>query len=223
MSRVSIRNAVIEATGRSDKTDLINSAINTAVSEVSAARIWSDLLVQADATLTAGNNQVTLASDVLRVLEIRVIDGTASRPLMVRPKVWVVGNFPNPSASNTGSPVWGYLEGLVLSVVPIPNANTTLRYTYARNHPPMSSDSSTVLIRHTTAAVTAYATFWVFQALEQHESADRWLKTFFALLEKAKKIDVDNPVVKHQADLRGSVPTNIGTQWWNDPFVQTTP
>ena len=221
MTRSTIRGLVEDATGRTDKTALINSAIDIAVEEVSTQHLWTDLLTEDSVTLLTPAPSVSLASDVSRVLEMRIIDGTLSRPLRIRSKAWIVKHFPNPSAQNTAKPVYGYLEGKSLFTVPIPNVNYTIRYSYYKLHPALTSDSSEVLIRHIGPSVAAYATFWVFQSIEKHEEAEKWLVSYLRLLASAKKIDRGNAATTLMFDQRGEV--IVSGDYWLDPFVKGMP
>ena len=222
LSRATIRSLVEDAIGRTDKTSLIDSAIDIAVEEISTQRLWSDLLNEDDVIMTIDTQSVVLdATDIARVTEVRVIDGTTSRPIGLRSKTWVVTHFPNPSAVNSGKPTFGYLEGTTLFVVPLPDETYTIRYSYYRLHPAMTTDAQTVTIRHIGPAVAAYATFWVFQSIERHEDAERWLATYLKLLESARKIDKENSAVKQVFDQRGQV--FVSGEYWLDPFVTGMP
>jgi len=225
MNRSQIRELVVQATGRTDKTSLINSAIDLAVQEISAQRLWSDLLVEASVSTSANTSYVTLASAADRITEVRVFDGSTDPawPLKVRDKSWLVGKIPNFAALSTGEPTYGYLEGRKLYLVPIPDGAYTIYYSYYRQHPSLTSDSSSVLIRGTDRAVAAYASFWVWQSLENHEQADKWLLTYFALLNSAKRLDGGDSVVKTLIDSRGDESPISTHQYWLDPFVKEPP
>lgn len=224
MTRAELRALVIEATRRSDKASLINDAINFALADISSQHLWSDLLVEATATLTEGSTSVSLAADVARVTEVRILDesGTPSWPLQVRPKSWVVRKFPNPSAGSQGRPNFGYLEGTTLSTVPVPDVDYTVRYSYYRIHPNLTSDGSSTLVRGIDPAVIAYATHWVFQSIEKYEEARRWLEIYAMKLTIAKKVDKDNSVVQSIAESRDEqLPANH--EYWLDPLVRRMP
>lgn len=223
MQRSEIETLVVEATGRTDKTSLIRSGINLGLREISAQRLWSDLQTSADVSITTGSSYVDLATDLSRLVEVRVIDGTLSRQLLVRPKTWVTSKFPDPASDSTNRPLFGYLEGKRLYVVPYPNQNFTIRYTYFRVHPDLSADSDEVLIRGIDAALAAYATYWVFNSIEKSEDAQRWYSTYAMHLETAKKLDMSNPAVKFVAEPRSDSEAYPTGDWWLDPLVRRTP
>lgn len=225
MTRLEIRNLVIEATGRADKTSLINSAINIAVAELSSARLWRDLSTEADLTLAGGEGSVDLPDDYFRLTEARLIISDSmllSRPILVRPKSWVVRNFPNIEAQSPGKPVYAYLENGKLYFAPFADIEYTIRITYFRLHPSLSSDSSEVLIRQGSQAVVAYATFWTFNSIERSEDATRWFNTYGSLLRSAMQVDGDVPAIEYRGALRGE-PTPVNAEYWLDPFVRNAP
>lgn len=222
MTRETLESLVLEATGRTDKTSLIRTAIDLALEEISTQRMWTDLQTEAEATLTADTMSVALAEDVTRVTEVRLIDGTLSRPLIVRAKNWVTQYFPDPESRSSGRPAYAYLEGRTLYLVPVPDDAYTIRYTYFPLHEALASSTSELRIRAASRAIVAYATFWIFQTLEKHEDAEKWLKSYFILLESAKKVDCGDSVINRQADPRGSLPANSG-DYWLDPMVRRAP
>jgi hypothetical protein len=213
---------VIEATGRSDKITLINTALDLAVAELSSQRDWSDLQVQAEATIALGAGSVSLASDVARVKEVRLLDGTLTRPVLLRSKTWVLERYPYPDNISPSRPVYGYLEGKTLHVVPWASVSYDVRYTYYRLHPALADDSSEILVRHAGPAVVAYANFWVFQSIEKAIDADRWLTSYWKLIASAKKVDSDNTAVVTNATQRGEeLPAR--PDYWLDPFTKRMP
>lgn len=228
MNREAIETLVAEATGRSDKTTLVRSAINIALSKVSAFRLWSDLIVEDEVSIVANDASVELASDVARVSEVRVMDGLQSKPLLVRPKAWLLKRVPDPSARSTGRPCYGYLQGTTLFFVPLSNDSYEIRYTYCRLHPALATSTDAVLIRGADAAVVAYTIYWVFKSIEKHEDASMWLDTYNRELSDAAKIDRGNTVTQHKADQHraGHYPGDGVTSWseyWLDPWCQRMP
>lgn len=203
MNRLQIRNLVIETTGRDDKTTLINSAINIALNKVSAEHLWSDLMTEATATMTAGTNTLALASDLRRLIEFRVMDGLQSYKLIILPKSRVLGWFSDPTAYSNTKPRYGWLEGTTLSVVAPPDAAYECDYTYCRLHPDLDADDESVLIPQVDEAVVAYTTYWTFKSIEKHEDAQQWLGDYAILIRDAKKVD-SSPAVERPGVERGS-------------------
>lgn len=222
MNREQLENFVVSATGRSDKSSFIRTAINMALREISAQRLWSDLMVEDDVTLVADSPSVALASDVARIIEVRVMDDSQSRPLIVRPKSWIIQRVPDPSSRSPARPCYGYLQGTSLFVVPYADVNYDIHYTYYRLHPELTASTDEVLIRLADNAVAALATHLTFKSIEKHEDAAQWLNSYGQYLASAMKIDKSNSVVQHKADQHQDGGT-FSPDYWLDPFAQRMP
>lgn len=218
MTRETLENLIIGATGRDDKITLIRSAINLAIEKVSVQALWSDLRTEADVTITTGSRFVQLVAGTMRVVEARRIDGTSSEPLTIRTATRMVRDYPNPEAMSRGVPRFGYLLGTKLYLVPIPIQNYTIRYSYFPLHEPLSQASSAIRIRAAGEAITAYAISWVFRSLEKHDDANQWLAMYNNCLALAIKADREDSVIQREMESRGSVAPSLNPPWL-DPFV----
>lgn len=219
MTREQLETLVNEATGRTDKSSLTLSALNLAVAEVSSQRLWYDMMVQGEATILEGALSIDLASDVARVASVTVVDDTLSRPLLCRSRTWVSERYADPTSWPVERPQFGYLEGRTLFMVPRPDQDYVIRYNYYKLHPDLDTPTSELLIRHATAAVVAYAAFWVFQSIEKLKEAEQWYGTYLRQLQSAKRVDADNSVTKYQMTPRGE--NQVYGDYWLDPFVRT--
>lgn len=221
MNRSQLRALVIDHTGRSDKTDLINSMLDEAVRKISSEHLWNDLVTELSTTLVAGTESITLDPTLRRLFEFRIMDGLSSYQLEIRPKTWVVTQWSDPAALAVGKPRYGYLQGTVLYLVPPPDLAYEVRYSYYRHHPRLTSDTSSVLIPQADEAVVAYATYRTFKSLQQHEDANLWFADYQELLMDAKRMDRSS-AVRHVAMPRGTGEPVPG-DFWLDPFVKRTP
>lgn len=222
MNREEIENLVIEATGRSDKLTLIRSAIDIAIQELSAERLWIDLLTTADATVSAGAESVDLASDVARVTSVRLINDTLSYSIEIRPQTWIAQRFPNPSADPTNKPVYGYLQGTALYLIPLPDDDYTVRYSYYPVHSDLNASTDEITIRGADKAVMAYAIAFVFRSIEKFIEAEQWQSQYDKFLMSAKKLDKGNTAILQQAVPRSDCPP-VMPGYWEDPLVQRMP
>jgi hypothetical protein len=221
MNRGELRTLVLQNTKRTDKLDLINSALDMAVDEVSAAYLWSDLLTEDEVILYQGQ-PVSLATNTARVVEVRLVDGTVnSQPLQIRPKSWLAKYFPVPDLQAQRRPVYGYFEGVILHTIPLPAIDYTIRYSYYPLHGAFTGDASELLIRHASKAVVAYATHWMWFSLERYQDAEAWMTMYQRALESAKKLDKDNSAVQYKGDIRGAIPQTVYNP--DDPFLMRVP
>lgn len=220
MNRLQARNLVIENTGRTDKEDLINSALDLALEEISTEALWLDLLTPGSVTLLTGQSSIALSPEVDRVSEIRLIDGLNSYRLEIRPKVWVVARYPNADVFTTNRPTVGYLEGTTLFVNCLSSEDFELRYTYCPLHPALADDADEILIRNGTPAVIAWATSWVFQAIEKNAEAGSWDARYQSLLKSAKRANT-NSAITQQFTVNGQ--SYASPEYWLDPFAKRAP
>lgn len=221
MNREEIENLVVDATRRTDKRVLIRSAIDMALGQISTRRLWSDLMVEGEVTISASAASVELAADTARITEIRLMDGNQSKALVIKPKKWLTERYPDPASMSAARPYYGYLQGITLFVIPYPDVEYDINYTYFRLHPALSSSTSPVLIRGADLAVQAWATHWVFKSIEKHADAKEWLELYGQHLRAAEQLDKDNPVVQHLA-VQHQDYRPVG-EYWNDPFCERMP
>ena len=221
MNRLDLRNLVKESTGRTDKDSLINSALDLAVSKVSAVRKWSQLKVGATAALAVSTSNVTLATDAVRLSEFRVLDGTSSYKLLIRSKEVVVARFPDVASMSDSRPFEGYLEGKILRVVPEADKAYTIAYSYYRLHPRLATDSDILLIDAADAAVVAYASYWTLLSGQRREDATVWLAIFRDELTdaiEADRVSATDILLRPFNETRPVPP-----DFFLDPFVRRTP
>lgn len=228
MNRQDLETLVLEATGRTDKLTLIRSALNMAVEEVSSRRLWRELQVEDEVTIVSGAQSVDLADDLARVMEIRLIFGLISYPLLIKEKKWLTDRVPNIPALSTARPIYGYLEGKTLFVARRPNMDYVIRYTYHRLHPALDLPTSELLLRKCGPAVAAWTTYWVFLSSEQPKEAEMWMATYEKHLASAMKLDEDDSVIVRRATQRtntGQAGTGILSvnDYWLDPFTMSMP
>lgn len=221
MNRGAARTLVEQATGRVDKTALINSALDLGVSKVSTARLWSQLKVTASLTLALGTSSIALSSDATRVTQFRVRDGTASYKLAIRAQEWVKQRWPLTSSMTDAKPAYGYLVGKTLHVVPEADVEYTIDYDYYRLHPPLAEDSDLLLIDAADAAVIAYASFWTWLSLEQPENAAAWKATFDDELRDA--ISADKASATEIFLMPHNETVAVQPDFFLDPFVKHSP
>lgn len=218
MDREDIRDLVIETTGRSDKTTLINSAINIALNKLSTSFLWADLLKEGSGTMTASTGYVSLASDYKRLSKFVVIDGLQSYPLDIRLKSWIKHWYPDPSSLSESRPGFGYVEEKKVYFVPYPDDNYNYTYSYYRLHPDLTDDVDELLIRGAEEIIVSYATYWVLKALEKHDQAIQWKADYEDQVKSLRRADV-SPAESQIATPRG-FDTKIPADYHLNPFIK---
>ncbi|MEK0324560.1 MAG: hypothetical protein QQN63_02555 [Nitrosopumilus sp.] len=221
MNRADIRNLVMLHTGRTDKASLINSMITAALKKVSSEHIWRDLLTEASVTMIVDGPSVTLASNMRRLSEVRVINGLNSYKLEIRPKAWLVQRWPDFTSLASSKPRMAYLEGLKLFLLPPSDEALIIKYSYYKRITDLTGDNTALEIDIVDEAVIAYATYRTFKSLQQHEDAVAWFADYKESIMNAKAMDRSS-AVEHVGTPRGEG-GSIKSDYWIDPFVKKVP
>jgi len=163
---------------RTDKSMLIDSALNAALRQAVQRHRFKRLAVQSDLTLTTGVQAVVMPANAIQVVELRIIDGTMSHRIDLADKVMVTERFPNPWAFSNQRPSIAYEESGVLYFSPVPDKTYTLRGTYLFNPATLVSDTDSAGVDGLDAAMITYATSYVMRSIEKFSEADSWERQF---------------------------------------------
>lgn len=221
MNRADIRNLVIDHTGASHKVDLINSMITAALKKVSSEMRWGDLLTEGSVTLIPNQEYITLGTNIHRITEVRIIDGLSSWEIDVRTKSWVVERWPSIADEFSQRPRYGYLENSRLYLMPAPDTNWTLKYSYYGRLADLTDETTELFPEHIDECVISYATYRTFKSLQQHEDSVAWYADYQDALKGAKAMEQDSAIV-HQATPRG-MGTPHNEDDYLDPFIRSVP
>ena len=220
MTREELRDQVVNIISRTDKTSLINSALDMALEEISMRHYFQDMFSQSNITTVDGTETVSLPSNTHKVLEARLINDAQSYTIDLRPKKWVTDRFPNPSADSEGKPEFAYQSGSNIHFVPTPDDAYTVTVTVLKRMAALATDAASPEVDGIDRVIIAYAAHWVFDALEQYESAAKWLQKFEWML--AKAIVDDERRLGERRIFSGFSPTYAiyPADYTNDPFFK---
>ena len=194
MNRADIRAIVVDHTGRTDKVTLINRMITAALKKVSSEHLWRDLLTESTVVMVIGSETVTLASEMRRLSEVRILNGLSSYELVIRPKVWLVERWPDFSSLSNSKPRFGYLEGRILHLLPPPDEALTLKYSYYKRVTDLTDETTELEFDIIDEAVIAYTVYRVFKSLQMHEDAVLWFADYKEQIKDAKTMDRSSAV-----------------------------
>lgn len=213
-----IRNAVLSNTGRQDRVPYINRAINKALEVYGRAWPWKALRTVATVVINAGDLSVALPDDIGWVQQIQLINGVNSYSIEIKNKVFLLQKWPNPTASGSGFPAIGYLDGGLFYFAPKANTTYNLSVFYYKVLTPLVLDTDTIIVPNLDEAVVAYATAKTFASVEQFDSAQQWNQMAGIEFTTAKDADARNIGQVDTAQMtggRGMVSANPQL----DPFV----
>lgn len=205
--REELRNLVISNIGgRTDKNSLINSALNLALEDI-AERLSTQELETEDTTVIAEDDyRIALPDGFLQVTSARLIDSTSSYPMEIKPADWVTDRFPNPSADSTGRPYYGYVQGGYFYFVPYSDDDYSITLSVKLVPNALSDDADYPTVKYIDRCIVAWATYYVYQSMQQYQDAKYWFDTYLFNLDrviKSKRSSVDIvPSSRHKRSYR---------------------
>lgn len=221
MNRSDLRTEVIGITNRSDKTTLINNAINLALEDLYNRHDWFEARSQTDTVIAAGDYSVSLPSANARLLEARVLDVSDERSvkLDIRHKNAIIDRYPYPETMTQSWPRLGYTEGGSLFFYPPADDAYTIRMTSIAPQQ-LSDDVTDIALLGLRSALVSYACAHVYLSLEMLREADYWRQRYEAAYLVARRSDerrvadfVQTRLHQGQSDYRSDTERQL------DPFT----
>jgi hypothetical protein len=224
MTRAEILSLVQTNIGnRTDKNTLIYSAIDFAQRDIArCGQLFRSLHQSFSTSITTGDSVIALPAYTRHIIEIRLQDSasTTSYPLCLKPKIWVMKRYPNPSADPQSKPDIAYIENGSLYFVPYSNGDYTIAGTVYCDPAPFTDSSQSVAVDGSEDAIVAYCTAYVYRSIQQFDAANQWQANYIQLLERLKVEDRRSPGVDFSQDSFGDGTTNKSlASYWLNPFI----
>lgn len=182
--------------GRTDKDSVINDGLEEGLKRAMDVHPFKTRQVETDKSIAENDTTVDLPDDTLDLIEVRLIDGTASWPIFIKEKKWLVERWPNISEVTANKPVYGYVEGDKIHLYPISNGSYTVRMT-TKVKPSFSGvDATENPIPSIEFALICFATAYAFRSVQLFDFAVPWDTQFVNALATAIPADKRSPVVK---------------------------
>lgn len=196
-TRAQLRTSVEALVGRTDKTSVIDDALNFALQEAADQHYFSELWSQSDESIVQAANSVAFKAGSRDLLEARLIDSTNSSSwvILIVPKFQFVSSIPSIGDVDEGRPSVGYIEGETLHFAPPSDGTYVIRMTTI-TVPTFSSDSDTSSIKGIDEFLISYAAEYLFASIELPESAMLWSNKWKVVLSRAIRADKKNPSVQ---------------------------
>jgi hypothetical protein len=192
VTKTAILAAVQTNHNRTDRDTIAETGLNLALQEMVKDFDWKRLKTTLDVSVESGDTYVQMISGFLKVTEIRFINDTQSYPIEFKNREQVLRDFPNVDADDAGGyPMFAYIEGDQLFIVPKINTTGTIRVVYyATPTFPTTEDEISPFIPSLDQFLISYATSWVFMSLQMFREASTWMSIALASLEGAKALDM---------------------------------
>lgn len=228
MTRAEIRAIVLLNTARSDKSTLIDSAIDLCLQKISNWYDFSAVRTETDLVLLEDYYSISLPTDYFRLLPtgVKIFQGDNVYEFEMRTKSWVLMRWPKLSVVPSSIPAVGYEDKAQGKIFFAPPADGT--YTLRLHYSTVLSlpeDTDSLPLPTLDEAVIAYATSYIFKGIEKFEEANIWMGDFISAYREAKHAD-EQPGVKRvhegadrlsQLSTRRIVPGAAIQSWENRP------
>jgi hypothetical protein len=217
MTHSQIIAAARQGIDRDDKDEVLVDGITLALEKVGGLfPILESKEVATDISIVADDGSCELPTYTLRLHEARLIDGTSSYDLLIKPPEWIKERYPNPSGDATSKPVYCYQEGTTLHFVPYSNGSYSVRATISRL---IGTDEEAQAV---SSAVVALAVAHAHMILEHWESARHWdRKAAEELVLCGRMVRNREPGKIHAAEPWLRKP--YASDYWDDPFQKENP
>ncbi len=220
MTRAELRTAGVSNIGaRIDKNTVINTALDLGLKALARRHEWDDLRTSVDLETVATEQEVSLPSDFLALLEARYINGTISWLLEYKTKRWLVERWPNISANNNTKPEKFYVASGSMFLFPVPDAAYTIRVSYVAEPADFADDSTENPVSVLDLSLLSWATHYVMMSMENFAAAAGWLALSEKHLLDAIRSDKRTGVM-HQADGGRAVRELPNPNAYLDPFAK---
>jgi hypothetical protein len=150
-----------------------------------------------------------------QIVELRLIDGTLSYSLPVRPKFSVVRAYPNVASDPTTLPAEAFEENGSIFLHPRPIKDYVIRGTFISNPSTLSADSDVPFTDVLDSAVVAHATATVMRSLQKFTEAQRWDQEFERQFASALAADWRKPALRRDREQHPGVGNG-----WTGPIFQ---
>ena len=205
LTRAQLRAIVQKTTGQdsSDMESHINTSLDLGLRSLCSRYDFRDMRSEPDdLSIGADDESVSLPTGTHHLLEARLIDGTNSYRLSIKTKGWLTKRYPNISSRSTNRPVCAYIENGSLFPYPISNESYSIRLSVSIL-PTFASDSTELSVAVLESPLISWATAFIFEMMQQFESAPAWKQRSFLEFEEAKLSDMrDNTDRSHDGARR---------------------
>lgn len=174
MIRSELNSAIIAITGRSDKSSLVNSAINRGLSRLAHIHRFTTLRKEKLVPFGEDDFYVNLPSDFLELYTITFLDGTMSYQMDVKDAEFVEKSWPDPSSDPTGKPTHGYVSANAFYFRPRSNGSYEFKFVYYGEPEKLTTDSSENPIPGSDNAIIAFGAAYVLKAVQLYSQAGHW-------------------------------------------------
>lgn len=185
MTKTQLIAAVVSNTMRSDKTTVIGIGIDLGIAEICSRHSFKQHRLVVSATLAAAASTLSLPTDCLQLIGVRVkrgdgVDTTdqSGSVIDIKAKDELVRLYPDLADSDvSGIPNCCYEENGLLTFIPKANLAYEIELTYDALEV-FSDDTDSSNVARIDACIIAYATAYLFRSISMFESAQQYASEY---------------------------------------------
>ena len=204
-TRSELRTRVQNITKRTDKSTVINDALDLGLSEISQLHDWRELIGVETLSTTTNDTEESLTASTHHIIEARVIDGTNSYKLRVIPRRRFYQWFPNVAAASASKPKYAWVDDTTLYFsAPVDSSYDIYVMSYILST--FTGDSTVCPISVAENALSFYAVSFLYDSLEMYNAASVWNRRYEKALAVAIATDTKQPAREFIAEAFKGIP-----------------
>lgn len=214
-TRSELRTRVENVTKRTDKTTVINDALDIGLREIeiNSRHFWRDLVSIESLSVSDGDTSEALTANTHHVFGALLVDGTQSYRIRVLSRRQFLTWFPNVDDASESIPTHAYFDkSNIYFSAPMSSDNTVKVMSYILST--FASDATECPILDVENALSFYAISFLYGALEMFSASAFWERKYLASLTTAMMGDLWSPATEFIAEGFKGMPMD-DNEWIN--------
>jgi len=194
-------------TKRTDKSTVVNDALDMGLRQISYLHDWSELVSIETLSTTTDDTSATLTTGTHHIIEARVIDGTHSYKLRVIPRMQFYRLYPNVASASSSKPCLAWSDNTTLYFsAPLDSGYDIYVMSYILSTFTTSTTECPIALAEN--ALSFYAVSFLYDSLEMFNAASVWNRRYEQAVAIAIKTDLAQPAREHIAEGFRGIPTD---------------
>lgn len=181
---------------RDDRETVARVGVKLALEEFPKFYDFDVLRQSTDVTYLTGASTIDLPDGLLKLREVRIMNGLQSYQLLVKNREFVTRLFPDLDTISTGRPIYCYIEGSKIYFAPRTSIDCSIRLSWIILPAFSTTDDSQSVspdVPLISKYLIAYGTAWVFKSLQLFNEAQQWFAEATNELQAAIMFDQRKP------------------------------
>ncbi len=190
-TRGELRTRVVSITKRTDKTTVIDTALDMGLEEISLHpnHDWRQLVSEQTLSASDGDSSEPLPTGTHHVKEARFINGLQSYKIQLLPKTQFLRWFPNVEDAQALRPLYAYVDNSTMYFsAPLTDDFDIRALCYIL--PSFTDDDTEMPISVANNALTFFALGFVYDSMEMYSAASIWNRRYATAITAAMLTDV---------------------------------